>query len=73
MLSVYFLILLLGLIFNPATSDEDYLGATKFMVGDPADSAMVAEAMKKSHGRHAPEIIPDGPVSRLVVLEILAP
>lgn len=28
------------------------------------------EAMKKSHGRHAPEVIPDEPVSRLVLLEI---
>ena len=48
----------LGLIFNPTTSDEDYLGAMKFMVGDPADSAMVAEAMKKSRAPKA------GPIQR---------
>jgi pimeloyl-ACP methyl ester carboxylesterase len=48
----------LGLIFNPTTSDDDYLGAMTFMVGDPADSAMVAEAMEKSRAPKA------GPIQR---------
>jgi hypothetical protein len=30
------------------------------------------ESRGASHGRHAPEVIPDGPVSRLVVLKIRA-
>lgn len=43
----------LQVIFNPKTSDADYLVAIKYMVGDPADAKMAGEILKPSRAPQA--------------------
>lgn len=43
----------LKVIFNPKTSDADYVAAMKYMVGNPADQKMAGEILKPSRAPQA--------------------